>query len=112
MEHQLFEHFFPSSVADGAPGLEVLMNPLCTVRDATKWQCSRSCRPDARPSSSLLWHQLALSDCAKLKMTCCQESVELGLRPEPRFQHLTQQCDPAGVVRCAAAGAYCGAVAG
>ena len=34
MEHQLFEHFFPGSVADGAPGLEVLMNPLCTVRVA------------------------------------------------------------------------------
>ena len=32
MEHQLFEHFFPGSVADGAPGLEVLMDPLCTVR--------------------------------------------------------------------------------
>jgi hypothetical protein len=34
MEHQLFEHFFPGTVADGAPGLEVLMNPLCTVRAA------------------------------------------------------------------------------
>ena len=35
MEHQLFEHFFPGSVADGAPGLEVLMEPLCTVSGCT-----------------------------------------------------------------------------
>jgi len=31
MEHQLFEHFFPASVAAGAPGLEGLMDPLCQV---------------------------------------------------------------------------------
>ena len=31
MEHQLFEHFFPASAAEGAPGLEGLMDPLCTV---------------------------------------------------------------------------------
>lgn len=31
MEHQLFEHFFPGSAAVGAPGLEGLMDPLCTI---------------------------------------------------------------------------------
>lgn len=31
MEHQLFEHFFPASAAEGAPGLEGLMDPLCTI---------------------------------------------------------------------------------
>ena len=31
MEHQLFEAFFPASTVAGAPGLEALMDPLCTI---------------------------------------------------------------------------------